>query len=306
MIKFRPMASMRDWSVRRFVDGLAYYPPKGPSLGAIVIREHKRPLEPLNRLVNREMQRLAPALDLLKIDDREQLITSEGEYAAITRVSGSARSDGQPVEYVYGFVCGDDFYDRFDSYCTDATEFPPFRITIRDIVFNHRLNLGRDRARRFLYDPPKGWQGIARNLITEWYPLDYPRRLTRIVVGSAIPEGTPTSAVNPHHLAFARPGGLVVTEEPGPVRVMSTYGLNGSCDALHGEIKGVTDPRPTEFKTVFFQDERYTYPLRLETNAADSAAANEVFEAVYKSARPVPYPISRESDLWVAWDKPFA
>jgi hypothetical protein len=300
------MAFMKDWSVRRLVDGLAFYSAKGPSMGGVIIRERIRPLEPLSRVITRELQRLGPVLDDLKTDDREQLITGEGEHALITFVTGKARSDGAPIEYMYGFVCGDDFYDRFDAYCTAPEEFASFRISVRDVVFNHRLNLGRERARRFHYDPPKGWQGVGRGLIAEWYPPDYPRRLTRIVVGYAVPEGTPASALTPHNLAFGRPIGLTLSAAPAPERVMSTYGLNGQLDAIYGRVTTATEPSATEYKTIVFQDERYSYPMRLETTEADSKAANDVFETVYKSARPVPYPISRESDLWVAWDKPFS
>ncbi len=293
---------MQGWIAKRLADGAAYYPPEGARLGAITIRERRRPLERVRQIVEHDLGKMRETtLASGEIEESEQLITGEGEHAALFRIAGVSKIDGAKIEYMHAFVFGDDCYDRFDAWCTDSTEFLSFRISIRDVVFAHRLGLGRDRVRRFFYDPPTGWQGLGRNFVTEWYPSDYPRRLSRIVVGPAAPEGG--SALNLQMLPFVRTAGFIVDREVGPEVVMSTYGLSGTMGTIYGHLPAATTPNPTEIKTVTFQDERFTYRLRLETTAADSVAANEVFAAVYKSARPVPYAVSRESDLWVAWDK---
>jgi hypothetical protein len=292
---------MQGWTVKRIADGAAYYPPEGGSVGAIVIRERRRPLEPVARIVEHDTARmLETTLASAKLEESEQIITGEGEHGALYRTSGVSKIDGSAIEYIHAFVFGDDFYDRFDCYCGKPDEFLAFRISVRDVVFAHRLGLGKDRIRRFLYDPPPGWQGLSRNLYAEWFPLDYPKRHSKIVVAPATPE-TPHNPLDLGNIAFGIPNGFVRAAEVRQEPMTSVYGLSGTAVTIFGQAPNLLEP--LEIKTVSFQDDRYLYLLRLETTPADSAAANEIFAAVCRSARPAPYSVSRESDLWVAWDK---
>src|SRR6185369_8349160 len=101
--------------------------------------------------------------------------------------------------------------------------------------------------------------------------LDFPKRLTKIIVGPAMPEGG-GSALDLYALAFGRPRGFVSDREAGPEVVMSTYGLSGNLTSIYGRVPSVKEAQPTEIRTVKFLDERFTYTLRLETTAADSVS----------------------------------
>jgi hypothetical protein len=298
------MSGLRNWVAKRSAAGIDYYPPEGESLGAIKLRQRIRPLEPVKVVVDRGIARLASIVDNAKVEESEDLVTSEGEHAAIVRVVGVSTVDGQAVEYIVGLVFGDDHYDRFDAYCTDAREFASFRITLRDVIFSHRMSLGQDRSRRFLYDPPADWQGLARGMLVEWYPLDFPRNYSRIVVAPVVPENSTRALLEPLTLAFGRVGGLILDGEPPPERFGSTYGLSGQIHTQHGRYLEVEPKRPTIISTAVLRDERFSYLLRLETRDEHREASTAVFRKLLQSCRPVPHPLARESDLWEAWAKP--
>jgi len=86
---------------------------------------------------------------------------------------------------------------------------------------------------------------------------------------------------------------------------MSTYGLNGEMRTQRGRYRDESPmKRPTVLQTVAFKDERFTYLMRLATVEESFAEDEKTFRAVYMSARPIPHPLARESDLWTAWNKP--
>src|SRR6185503_19621441 len=84
-------------------------------------------------------------------------------------------------------VYGDDFHVLIDGVTRAPERFAAFSRGVRELVDVYPLGLGEHRYRRFFYTPPTGWQGLARGMVTEWYPLDYPARWASLVVHPAKP-----------------------------------------------------------------------------------------------------------------------
>jgi hypothetical protein len=86
--------------------------------------------------------------------------------------------------------------------------------------------------------------------------------------------------------------------------VTSTYGLSGELRIQRGRYLDTRrERRGTVLHTTVFQDERFTYLLRLTTTEEHREPDGKVFRDLMSSVRPLPHPLARESDLWSAWHK---
>jgi hypothetical protein len=250
------------WRAARVEDSLLIEAPEG----AIRYVERARPLR---RVVDLVREHRAPAgFVATRMHPPERLVTAEGEYGAFVVVEG--RIGERPVDRVFAFVFGDDCYARLAGLCLEPSARERFRATVRALACADAHMLGA-RRRRFLYAPPPGWQGVLDGFVATWCPTSQPGR-TRILVGAAAP---------------AAPGlrdDLVRAALGGPPP---------AARAVPGRLAGLrwTVRRPDGGARTFvlLEDERYLYPLRLESELL-ALDAHETFARVIGSVEPLPAP----------------
>lgn len=227
----------------------------------------------------------------------ERLLSHEGEHAAMTALRGR-RSD-TAVSLVVGIVFGDDFY----SLLLGRTSGEPSEIEglIRSLVIADSHSLGI-RRRRYELSPPEGWGGFSMLLHAIYLHPEFPHDRTTITVYPALPrpvgsrEGPETlaSILTLPHMPFAATG------HAAPTAIKSQLGLTGSQYELAGSP---TAARGTRLLAVL-EDERYLYPLALDTDVASRVEASRVFERMIASIVPVPVPRSStvtDSSLTAIW-----
>jgi hypothetical protein len=290
-----------DWSVRVLANGVAFNPPGGVDKGGIRITERRRPLKAITQLA---AETLAATQELIATIDTsnppEHIATAEGEYAALATFSGRGRVDQRTLQFGVAAVYGDDFYDRIDMYAVDEAD--PLQPLLHDYVFGHRLGLGSSRHRRFLYTPPEGWVGIERGLMTEWIPPDFPRHYSRINVGAAMPEKDIPASEIAVTLFYRRI--LKFQKEPPlpPENVQSKSGVHGIIYRMSGRFLDA-EQRETEMISGVLRDERFVYPMRLETTTEFMQADMFPFMKTLQSVQPIPRPVGRQSDVFVLWSE---
>jgi len=274
------MGSFADWRSISLVDGVLYRPPEGMQFSAIRVTEQVRPLKPLSMLIDGILAQLAPVTGDLVVESRQTLTTFEGEHAALVCIRGRQLRTGGVIEYVCGFVFGDDCYTPIVAYCTDETQLSSFRVSLRAFLLEYELRLGGRRMRRFIYTPPPTWQGRARGLRALWYPMAFPRHRSHITITPATPCEQKFSEIEAelHEVLASRR--FHATRQLPKVRISSEHGLRGWLWQLGDDTREVV--------AATFLDDRFGYHLRMETVAEHLEADRAVFQRVLRSVQPVP------------------
>ena len=160
---------------------------------------------------------------------------------------------------------------------TDPDRFDELDTVIRDAIKTHKLCLGSARHRRFYYEPPVGWQPLARGQVTEFYPLDFPRHSAH-----HRPPGFAKRASPPvmETLLYRRVVGLKRSAKP----VIEPVMFNGLKGVITYTTGASTDPelKATDIISVAFED-RLTYLLRLDTTQKTLEEDRSVFFNTLKS-----------------------
>jgi hypothetical protein len=207
-------------------------------------------------------------------DPIEELISDEGEYAAIATVVG--RHAGGQVKRTLGYVFGDDFHSTIDGWAVDPA-------LVRRLVLGDSHMLGV-RRRCFRHATPRGWRAVRAGLFHTH--LLAPSGDAQIIVYPALPSAAEPVAGMLLGLALAD-GDLLLE------RTITCGGLSGS----RYDIVAACGPRVL----VVLEDDRYAYGVRLDGGAACNAA----FEQVLASVRPIPRVRSRAApaavELMSAW-----
>jgi hypothetical protein len=277
------------WTAVNTSDGTLFYPPEGRAVAGIHVRERLRPLERVRSIVAVAKNQLAPILEITDISPPVASVTDEGEYAAIVDVHGRARNGGHAMRYVLGFVFGDDFYDRIDGYFNEA-QAGDYETLMRDYVRAYRLNLGALRARRYHYDPPEGWQGRARNMLAQWFSLDYPRRPSQIIIPAAFPSSKIEASVTARALIQRRL--VAFKQEHEDIEPLASPGMGMAIHHVRGTF--ANDPSITDLCTIVATDERYVYVARLETSAQWLEQDRATLIKLASSIKPLPRPKADE------------
>ncbi|MCE9573424.1 MAG: hypothetical protein K8W52_09720 [Deltaproteobacteria bacterium] len=272
-------SSLVGW--RRVVveGGVMLVPPDGAGVIRIATREPLRPIGVVmaelarHGLGGRPVAPIAPA---------RAFVTEEGEHAAVFGL----RATGEPrvLERHVGVVFGDAHVAIVDGRVGEAADFARYADLVERITRAWCMGLGADRWRRYYYHPPAGWAGLSRHQGDVWLAPGYPARNATISVFHARPERS-TRAIEQHGRLFEHLTSEYVPLGPSaanPLRADS--GLIGEIalfEARHGA--GVQHAA-----NVGFTDGRYTYLLRLESDAATLDEATTMFRRVYESIEPVP------------------
>lgn len=263
-----------SWAARQ--GGITLIPPEGPACGAIRYHERQRPLLRLSAFV--QHKDTDPNFHIVSMSRPEQLITDEGEYAAILHIEGLL--SGAPVRRSMGFVFGDDYYASIAGLALQPAHFDRMAEAVRTLVLTDRHMLGV-RRRRYLFTPPHGWNGLERlPLCAYYYPADYPENATVLCVYPAIPrEGIGEEWVLSNLQPIDGPKVARVTTRQSTVSGQLS-GSSLSC-VCAGEVESFRD-------IVLLSDDRYLYPLSIDAPGSRLAVAREQLAAVVQSLQPIP------------------
>lgn len=285
--------ALAGWNVRYVADGLALTPPDGGTGGGIRIRE-RLPLQTSAAVVASARTQMA-GFERVDVSDVERFTTAEGEYAALWRMTGSRGA--LRFERTVGLVWGDVACTRIDGGTDDAARFDEYRRAVRALCYYHALGLGERRRRRFVFAPPRGWQGYARGLIGLWIPPGYPNDSRIIHVFPARPIGrrTLTTELNRHLHEISWTGfhADIVDE---PVHIDNDDGLTGVSQRVVGSF-GAGSLRSVDVAVL--HDGRYHYPARFD---CDDDGDRSVFAELMRSVEKLPIPEVEDRDaLFSHW-----
>jgi len=296
------MTVPRDWKASLIAGGMMFHPPEGPRLAGIRVIERVRPMVPMKDIVAASMPRIEEVVRDPQIGALEEVVTAEGEYGAMVTVSGVGKVDGVPLDAVVGAVYGDDFYDQIDAYLVDPAKNGRLTPAVRDFLYDHSLGLGTDRQRRFMYDPPDGWIGIPRGMFTEWLHPEFPKHYSRINVAAAMPEKDVPASEIAISMLYRKAGRFKKTAQLEQSNVSSEFGVHGLLYRIRGRFDDPDQPE-TDLLGCVLRDERYMYTMRLETVRDNVDEDREVLNRMVKSIRPIPRPVTRESDVFTHWSE---
>lgn len=250
--------------------------------GAGRIRCHERaPLEPLSRVIARA---LAGDVERWIVDDTSAVVTAEGEYGAFSRIT--TRTGGEPQIRFVGAVFADEFAVVLEAKVGRAEAAPMLEGVARELLVKVSLGLGV-RRRRFVYQPPEGWQAVPNGLVTSWYPPGFPDDHAHLVVFPAEP-----TAIDPHQelaqmLAAERERGVHVDGEIWQQTLETSGGLVGQTWAfvLRGHEGGALVYR----ELASFVRAPYRYAIKLDSRGGAHGREHRAsFLAVARSVAPIP------------------
>lgn len=255
-----------------------------PPQGIIRYRERVRPVR---RLLDVARGVLAGDPDFVaaRFQPAELLETAEGEYAGLVTLDGSYR--GQPARRFVGSVLAEDFATELDVLALHPERFASLHKLAASLLQSDALQLGV-RPRRFLYTPPPGWNALLDGLTAVYYPPELPQVFAALSVPPAEPQRRPALVIYAAVVRAAAAAGHVTEHEFGPDPVSSDHGLRGW--QWYSILKSPAQSRLFRY-VVLFQDEHYTYTLRLQSDSQlHLSAQHKCLVAVCRSAHPLPPP----------------
>lgn len=269
-----------NWRAAYFADGIGLVAPRGREHGVIRIRDRQRPLRSIGDIVRARVAEMT--LGEHDVGAIERTITSEGEHAAITVVT--SRLGDEKFERTLGVIFGDDFYTQIDGGASEPTMRAQIRDAVRVLVEDYAIGLGALRRRRYLYEPPNGWSGYPRGLVTEWHPAGFPNEAASIAVFPARPAGESQTALLDRALHELGWHGFVRTSGGDPAPILTRRHLVGA----QWRIVGRYGDRPQHLDIVVLQDDRFHYVLRLESTEARIDDDRAAFHRLLDSIEPIP------------------
>lgn len=267
------------WTGHRTPDGLVLVPPGGSERGAIRYVERLRPIRRVVELVR--AAELPANLEIATLGAPRRLVTNEGEHAAI--ITATSKLGAAELALTFGFVFLDDYYARVLGVASDPAAAEMIAATVESLVASDAHLLGYPRRRRFLYDPPAGWQGAGDLFDTTWYPLDYPAHTAKIRVCAAVP-GRPGVMPSALRALLGRDDFMAFVAAPAD-DVTTASGLSGV--EWHMRVPG--GGALAEMRAVFVEDDKMLYALQLWSHAGASDDY-QVFRRVVDSLQPIPKP----------------
>ncbi len=250
--------------------------------GLIRYRERVRPVR---RLLEVARSAVLADADFIPAtyEPTQTLQTAEGEYAGLVQLDGTYQ--GKPARRFIGSVFTEDFATELDVLAPHPDGFTNLQQLATNLLVNDTLQLGV-RPRRFLYTPPHGWRGQTSGLSAIYYPVEFPQIAAHLTVPPAEPLRRPVLAVYAAITQADAAAGLITEQEFGPDPVSSEHGLRGR--QWYTILK--TPSRLRQFRyVILFQDEHYTYTLRLHSESqVHLSAQHRILSAVCRSVQPLP------------------
>jgi hypothetical protein len=275
--------ALPGWSWERRGESTILAPTEDRGAGRIHYLERNRPLRRVSDLVT-EFEK-DWRFRITQVGQPERLTTNEGEPAVIVTIDGLLLE--APVQRTVGYVVTDDFYSRIDGLAFQSEAYGRIARTVRTLTQTDTFALGYVRRRRFYYEPPSGWHGLASTTLhTYFYPIDYPRNRSTITVAPAypMPTGTPEFLKVIPDLQI-EPGSVFVIEqktETGSVK--NRHSLTG----ISWEISGRYSTTEVLRDVVVLEDARFIYAVYLESPREHRERNMAILTAIIDSIEPVP------------------
>lgn len=268
-----------DWVQQFGANLITAYPEAGG--GRFRYYERLRPQPSFSAIVNR-MLASDPDFKVHQVGEMLRIVTAEGEYGAWVKIEGWR--EGTRARRYIGAVFMDEFATALDCIVIVPAKFQDFERYSLDLIHSETFKMAR-RTRPFFYVPPLGWQGLPSGLVANFYPLDFPRNLTNIVVQPATlletDEGPAIEA------SFSQVGAGLTVESSERDHLTSASGIKGDYLRLKGRRAGRQEIIYREM--AMFVVLPYAYHMRLETATAERLLeVREVFRCVAGSFRPLP------------------
>jgi hypothetical protein len=244
------------WIVERTEDGVMLAAPEGPEHGLMRYAERRRPIRRASELAR--AAHVPAGFAQAAITAPRRLTTSEGEHAALVVRTGTLGDVA--VQVFHGCVFLDDYYASLDGVARVGAGMIE---TVEQLLVGDLHLLGRERRRRYLYEPPRGWQGTGDDFVARWYPLDHPRNPARIFVNPALPAS--------RELARA-----IVDKVAAGASVAAFTSRHG----LDGEHYQLGDTH-----LMFLTDDRFLYGVRADFDVAAGRALVDSIEPVPRPQR---------------------
>jgi hypothetical protein len=227
-----------------------------------------------------------PQFEVDSITAPEEVVTREGEHAAIASVYG--RLEGLALRRDFGWIFGDAHVARISGMTTRPELRDTFAETLRELVLADEQHLGiRRRACRHV--APAGWAASTRGFATAIYEA----RGAQIEVSAAMPYHGCRELVEQQIEEIGDRDGLVIEHRSDARRVVAQRGLDGHVWELTCRQGGTRFRRDV----VTLVDDRYLYSLRLD--ALDDTG-RDAFDAVVRSVEPIPRASQRRTSKSVA------
>lgn len=211
-----------------------------------------------------------------------RIVTEDGEYGAWVRIQGT-RGNRQAQRCI-GAIFTEDFAAALDALADTPAIFDEMANRSIELIRSATFGLGR-RQRLFYYTPPPGWQALPGGLSANWYPLDFPRNRSNIIVQPALPLESA-----PDDLIAARLNGAgagLKVEDSLREPVTSARKLSGWYLKLRGSHLGSGERIYRDIAV--FATEQYLYVFRMETASPERLAeVRELFRCVVTSFQPLP------------------
>ncbi len=247
----------------------------GAPAGTIRISPGAGPIRPVAELFRGFLEpSAAQTIEPLVLDT-----TDDGEHLALANAHGP---DGQ---HTLGVVFGDDQYTRIEGRVTDPAQFARFRGAVHELTYATTLGLGAGRWRRFYYEPPPGWNGVARRRGAMWISPACPRHYQVMRVFDARPPA------EHQHLHGARMFETLPVEffreaPKGPVSYWTADELECQVTVYSAQLP--TRTAPVKVLDGIIMTDAYVYPIRMECDPERLEDSMHVFERVVASLRPLP------------------
>jgi hypothetical protein len=274
---------LQGWTRRYQGEAIVLVPPEGPALGTIRYRESVTPLRRLRAIVEAALA-AEPRFRAASVEKPRPIVTSEGEYGATLVATGAVA--GVAAQHHVGVVFTDHGYDVITGLVERAEAFERFATAVTSLTTEDSLGLGV-RRRRFWYDAPTRWQGLARGLATEWTPPGFPRDKALILV---LPANPIAPSEQDQDLAAklvtkALASQRAVDDVTGPFPAASAHGLSGSWWTVVARFPG---GEPLRREIALLRDARHVYTLHVEAAESAHASGLAAFKQVVQSVRPLP------------------
>lgn len=211
-----------------------------------------------------------------------RFVTTEGEYGAWVAIDGT-REDSRTL-----LLVGAVFLDDFATVLVGVALVPEYFNEVQDAFVQLLRTQQHDltsRPRRFFYVPPPGWHGLPSGMTANWYPLDFPRNLTNIVVPPAARiDGDGSRDIE---VAITQCEYGLAIETSTREEIVSVGGVRGTLQRVLGTRAG--RPEPIHRELAAFATGGHLYRMRLETtNAGSALELEDLFRTVARSFRPLP------------------
>lgn len=229
----------------------------------IVILPRVTPIPTLSQLIDAKRSESAESI--------ERFVTLEGEIAVIA--CGPTWAIAIVVVDVHAYIV------------SGQGQTPSLASAVRELARHAYAGLGAVRRRRYVYQPPPAWQGLARPYAARWLAPNYPRTRHALTVFDARPAHASASELADRLLITSTTHARAI-DPPRPLAVVrTTKGLAGAYARI--------DFRESERMSIVrctLRDAVFAYTAELAGPSVSIAQDLGTLERLVESIEPIAIP----------------